>query len=366
METARIIVDSEFESMIPPLEPLEFCQLEQNIISHGCIDPLVVWKEEGILLDGHNRKRICEANGIDYAIVELSFATREQAFDWVDKNQLGRRNLTPEQASLLRGRIYNRVKSSKGGDRKSKGHNVPLIDRASEAVAKQLGVNEKTVRRDGEYAEAVDKLGIAPSIAKREIDAPKKDVVAAAKALPEKPTTAQRQAAVEKLKTPHVSNNSGNNEWYTPAEYCESARVVMGSIDLDPASCKVANKQVKAAKFITAEQDGLQKSWSGNVWLNPPYGQPFIADFCRKTLEEWQAGNVSQAIVLVNNATETAWFQSLLSEASAVCFKAGRIRFLDADGAPANTPLQGQAFVYFGENTKAFIKEFSKHGRCLS
>jgi len=35
--------------------------------------------------------------------------------DWIDRNQLGRRNLTPDQMSLIRGRMYNRTK--KQGER---------------------------------------------------------------------------------------------------------------------------------------------------------------------------------------------------------------------------------------------------------
>ena len=362
--TDDIVIDDDFRAYIPALEALEFAQLESNILAEGCRDPLVIWKEERILLDGHNRYDICTANNVDYAVLELSFTGRESAMDWMDRNQLGRRNLSPEQTALLRGRIYNRVKKSHGGKREASAQNDHL--KTSEALADTFGVSGPTIRRDGEFAEAVEKLDIAQDIAKRGIDAPKKDIVAAAKELPESPTEDQRKAAVEKLKAPHVSNNSGNNEWYTPAEFCDAARGVMGAIDLDPASCKVANKQVKAAKFFTVEQDALSRDWSGRVWLNPPYSQPAISDFAKKLVAEWQSGRIAQAVVLVNNATETAWFQHMLKEVSAVCLKSGRIKFLDETGSPANTPLQGQVFLYFGQNTEAFKEEFSQYGVCLT
>src|SRR2546430_17584816 len=64
-----------------------------------------------------------------------------------------------------------------------------------------------------------------------------------------------------------------SNEWYTPSKYIETAREVLGSIDLDPASCELANRTVKADKYYTKEDDGLSKEWHGNVWLNPPYGK---------------------------------------------------------------------------------------------
>lgn len=168
-------------------------------------------------------------------------------------------------------------------------------------------------------------------------------------------------AEVVQKKKAHVSNNSGNNEWYTPDCYIESAKEVMGSIDLDPASSDVANQRVQAESIYTAETDGLKQKWYGNIWMNPPYAQPLIQHFCEKlTTEQYE-----QAIVLVNNATETKWGNLLLSISSAICFPKGRIRFISPDGSTGDSPLQGQMFAYIGDKTDAFINEFKQYGPCL-
>ena len=166
------------------------------------------------------------------------------------------------------------------------------------------------------------------------------------------------------IRTAHVSNNTGENEWYTPPQYIEAALAVMGSIDLDPASCELANRTVKATNFFTKEDCGLDHVWLGNVWLNPPYAQPLIGQFAEKITAEVEFGNAKQACVLVNNATETAWFQRMMEQASAVCFPTGRVRFLDQDGKPG-APLQGQAVLYFGKRRSAFTKAFSQFGFVL-
>ena len=163
----------------------------------------------------------------------------------------------------------------------------------------------------------------------------------------------------------HVSHNSNCNEWYTPPRYIEAARQAMGSIDLDPCSSEVAQANVRATEYFTIEDDGLDYEWSGNVWMNPPYGKDLIGMFCDELVAAFDSGNVTQACVLVNNATETAWFQSLLECASATCLPSGRIKFLDVTGEPAKTPLQGQAVIYFGENIGEFCDAFEAIGRCL-
>lgn len=163
---------------------------------------------------------------------------------------------------------------------------------------------------------------------------------------------------------PHVANNSGNNEWYTPPEYIEAARLVMGGIDLDPASSDIANRTVKAEKYYTADDDGLVKEWAGKVWMNPPYSADLIGRFTEKLASSYSSGDVAEAIVLVNNATETGWFKAMADVAAAVVFVKGRIKYLNSIGQPENAPLQGQAILYFGTNISSFIDVFRVFGWC--
>ncbi len=159
----------------------------------------------------------------------------------------------------------------------------------------------------------------------------------------------------------HVGNNSGNSEWYTPQKYVNAVHEVMGFIDTDPCSCEAANEVVRAETFYTEEQDGLQQEWHGCVYVNPPYGDGTVEEFAVKLLLELDAGRATQAIFLVNNCTETRWFQTLVCHASAICFPCGRISFWSPD-RPSKTPLQGQAILYFGTNAKRFKRVFSGIG----
>ena len=135
----------------------------------------------------------------------------------------------------------------------------------------------------------------------------------------------------------------------------------MGSIDLDPATSDIANETVCAKEIYTLETNGLSHSWSGNVWLNPPYSSELIMQFTDKLIRELE--NIEQAIVLVNNATETEWFSKLIMRASCVCFPRSRVKFYMPDGK-IGAPLQGQAILYFGQNVTGFIKEFQVKGWC--
>lgn len=161
------------------------------------------------------------------------------------------------------------------------------------------------------------------------------------------------------------SEFTGEVEWYTPPEYLDAARSVLGGIDLDPASSELAQQTVQAGAYFTVEDNGLAREWSGRVWLNPPYKQPYIADFMRKISEEVTSGRVSEAIALTHNYTDTEWFHVGVLACSAVCFTRGRVKFISSDGEIA-APTQGQAFFYFGRNVHRFAEVFGRVGFVMS
>jgi len=68
---------------------------------------------------------------------------------------------------------------------------------------------------------------------------------------------------------------------------------------------------------------------------------------------------IEQAIVLVNNGTETAWGNQLLSTCSAVCFPKTRIRFISPSGVQGDSPLQGQMICYIGNKVEKFVNELT-------
>lgn len=162
-----------------------------------------------------------------------------------------------------------------------------------------------------------------------------------------------------------------SNDWYTPPHFAQSARRVMGSIDLDPATSYFANRNIRADRIYTKNQDGLAPSnlWRGNVWLNPPYGGLQKA-FLERLVAEHEAGNVPQAVVCLNGYRyDTKWFQPMWRYA--LCFTSKRVGFLGgaSQNGPKseeeNNPANGTVFVYLGERRQAFADEFKRHGNVV-
>lgn len=150
----------------------------------------------------------------------------------------------------------------------------------------------------------------------------------------------------------------GNDEWYTPREILEPVRDVLDNIDLDPASCPEAQKRVRAARYFTKADNALEREWYGRTFLNPPFSRGKIGAFIDKLLVELQSGRVREAILLVNNCADTAWFGKAARAAALICFTRGRIRFIKPDGKKLGSPPQGQAFFYFGPDPEKFRARF--------
>ena len=155
---------------------------------------------------------------------------------------------------------------------------------------------------------------------------------------------------------------TGDPEWYTPDAVLALVRAVLGPIDVDPASCAVAQATVQAHTFYTIEDDGLRQPWPGTVFCNPPYKLPDVARFIGKLCEELDAQRTTAAILLVNNATETDWFQRAFARANAVCFPDGKIHFVSATHDGHAGPCVGQALLYYGPDPLGFCTVFATLG----
>jgi len=167
------------------------------------------------------------------------------------------------------------------------------------------------------------------------------------------------------------------DSWYTPSTYVDAARAVMGSIDLDPFSSEHANETVRATRILTEDRSAFVNAWRKDkrkypkgvrVWMNPPYSSGLITRAVDLFLENLSAGQIEQAVVLVNNATDTQWFRALREYSTAVCFTHHRISFESPDGKRISGNTRGQTFFYFGSESRAeaFVVEFSRFGWCIS
>jgi hypothetical protein len=203
-----ISTDREFQNLIPAISDDERRQLEENIVEAGGVrDPLTLWLRDDndwVILDGHNRFEICQRLKLPFPFHQVEFDTRDQAADWIDRNQLGRRNLSDEGRKILLGRLYNRSKKAEHdggkGKRRSGGQTEHHSEKTSERVAREQGVSAATVRRAGNYQAAAAKLGIEQEIVAGEIKATEAEVVKAAATLPDKPTADDMAQARESVK----------------------------------------------------------------------------------------------------------------------------------------------------------------------
>lgn len=155
---------------------------------------------------------------------------------------------------------------------------------------------------------------------------------------------------------------NSNNEWYTRPEIIDLAREVLGQIDVDPASNDIAQQWINATTFYTEETNGLDKPWTGKVWVNPPYSSALIKKFTKKFLEEYENGNMVEGIMLTNSGSDTLWNIPLQKGLQA--YTNGRISFLQPDLTEKGKGSRGSLFTYLGPNPKKFIEVFTRDNFC--
>lgn len=105
MAETNYLIDPEFKRLLPELSSVEFTQLEANLLSEGCRDPIVIWNNT--IVDGHHRYEICRKHRLNFQVTQMHFACREEAMRWICQNQLGRRNVSTELLRYQIGKRYN-------------------------------------------------------------------------------------------------------------------------------------------------------------------------------------------------------------------------------------------------------------------
>jgi ParB family chromosome partitioning protein len=337
--------------LFPLLPDDELASLAADIRDNGLQNPLVLL--DGKLLDGRNRALACKRTGV--AVKTLSWKPNGiSPAQWVMSQNLHRRHLSPSQRAVIAveaeplfiAEAKQRQKDH-GGTAPGRRKNTSVkIDRSEGSARDQAAMS---LRVSSGYVAEIKKIAAKDPSLLPEIKAGKLTI-------PE----AQRQLGIKHSTLTMVSSET--NEWYTPKKYVDVARQILGEIDLDPASCVVANRVIKAKRYFTLEEDGLKQEWSGRIWLNPPYGDVGLR-FASRLIADYEAGKVSQAILLINShCTDAKWFQPLFNYV--LCFSDHRPKFWNAK-KDKSSPTHGSVFVYFGKHPDKFAKHMRQFGAVL-
>jgi len=171
----EIIIDQEFKWLLPALDQATYAWLEENILEHGCMNPLVLWN--GILIDGHNRYAIVQKHDLPFNTVNMEFDSRDDVIIWIISTQVSRRNLTAKQLTFFRGLHYNTEKKIITNESGTNQHsevdchndNQPQMQSTGVRLAEYYNVSPSTIIRDSQVAEAISAIGQVSPEAKREI-----------------------------------------------------------------------------------------------------------------------------------------------------------------------------------------------------
>lgn len=155
-----LVIDKEFEELLPKLTPDEFDKLEKGILKNGLLDPIKIWQdpdtEQWLVIDGHNRYKILKKNNIelrywcDYKILhEGELATREDVKQWMLEQQLGRRNLSEAERYEIVQKFKTVIQQKAKENQSSGGKGLSNLSKVNtrKEMAKVVGVSEGTYQK---------------------------------------------------------------------------------------------------------------------------------------------------------------------------------------------------------------------------
>ena len=230
-----ITIDKEFESLIPPLSPEEFQQLEENCVKEGIRDALITWN--GILIDGHNRFKIAAKHGLHWNEKRMEFADRDEAIAWIADNQLGRRNLhVLDREALMnvkREAIARRAKANqvrKNADSVMETFPEQKGQTTRDIIGKELGVSGRQVDKLHAINESNDER-LKQQVRNGDISIHKGWQIATGKEIKTKSPARAKQERIDRAKEEHE-------------EFKESKTVSIAQVQMDKA-----NRQIIASNL---------------------------------------------------------------------------------------------------------------------
>lgn len=255
-------IDPEFQSLIPPLTADEYSQLEENCLRDGILDPLIVWhvpNGDDILIDGHNRYRISEKHGgLPYKIERMTFDVRDDVKAWIIQNQLGRRNLSAYDRSLLALKLKPVIaEQAKEQQSSHTGQGYQKSDKAvhtAKQLAKIAGVSHDTIHKV-ETIEAGKDDRLKEQVRTGEVSINQAYMIAKG-VPPNKSPQATRKEHMEAVKAEHESFEEKKAEGVVSFADVQADKRNREVIARDLyARCMGMGRQVKQIAFEDAEGD---------------------------------------------------------------------------------------------------------------
>lgn len=306
MET-DLHIAKRLAELLPPLNEDEKWQLKENLIADGgAFDPICYWHDgkRNVIVDGMHRWPVVKANHLEYQTREMQFASYDEAELWILNHQLGRRNLlSPQAQRKLVGDLYNRLKRDQGRPEK-RGQIVPFIEnepiKTAEKVAETVGLSARTVKRDGVFAERLDKLDES---LRRQIqegakvtDSQLKKLVTVSAASQKAIARALRVGQAEDITT--AAKVAGVTLSTKPAKTAEELLADMDANEGDPPEPVEASPEEKAKQHNSTIEsfcrkvDSLAKECPDLFWLQDSDRRAFFLTKVKNGLESLRAGKV--------------------------------------------------------------------------